>query len=420
MPHSRPPEGPSGSVPPVYLHIGTMKSGTTFIQNVLIDNKERLAAAGYLFPGATWQAQIRAAQDVALLRSKDPVFRAEAKGAWRSLVRQMLDHRGVASIVSMEFLAYAGPRRARAATSSLEPAETHVILTVRDATRTIPGQWQTSVKAMDTTSWHDFQAGVRKAAGVQARLGRLGNPTAAGFRSIHDISRMLDAWGRSIPGERLHVVTVPSSRADPTLLWERFAAAVGLDPGLGSSVSPANESLGYASTELFRRVNILLGDVPLHEHAAIVKRHLGEQILAPRSHEEAKPRLDPSTFEFALGWNARTREAVTRAGAHVVGDLDDLPTVPTQSNAGTVDGTQSPPTDDELMAAAQPAIEGMRRLIERQRRRAARLGRDADLPLLQDRNPGRTGDAHDQVSSAVAQIAALSRSSIELRRRIRE
>lgn len=400
---------------PVFLHVGTMKSGTTFLQDVLIRNQEELASAGYLFPGETWKAQIRAAQDIAVRKVKDPVFRAEARGAWRSLVRQMHDHRGVASIVSMEFLAYAGRRRARAATRSLAPAETHVILTVRDATRTIPGQWQTAVKAMGTTTWHDYQAGVRKAADLQARLGRLGNPAAAGFRRIHDVSRVLDAWGRSVPGDRLHVVTVPASRTDPALLWKRFAEVVGLDPELGASASPSNESLGYASTELFRRVNLALADVPLHDHVATVKQRLGEQILAQRSQEEARPRLDQETFEFALAWNARTREALARSGAHVVGDLDDLPTSPT----GSRDDEQRPPTDDELLEAARTAIDGMRRLVERQQRRAAELGRDADVPHLERTDPGRPEDAADPVASAVDQVAALSRASIELRRRIR-
>jgi hypothetical protein len=419
MPHFRAPEGPSRSVPPVFLHIGTMKSGTTFLQHVLIENKEQLASAGYLFPGDTWKAQARAARDLTHFTRGDPVFRAEAEGAWRSLAGQMLNHRGAASIVSMEFLAYAGPRRARAATTSLEPAETHVILTVRDAARTIPGQWQTTVKARGTAGWDDYQARVRKAGSLRARLGRLSDPTAAAFRSIHDVARVLDAWGRSVPSDRLHVVTVPSGRTDPTLLWERFATVVGLDPDLGSSASPANESLGYASTELFRRVNLALTDVPLHEHVAIVKQQLGDRILARRSQEEAKPRLDRATYEFALEWNARTREAVARAGAHVVGDLDDLPTSPTEDNSDAVDDTQRPPTDDELLEAAQTAIDGMHRLVERQKRRAAGHGRAPDLSPSEDEAPGRTVDAPDPVSAAVARIAALSRTSMDLRRRIR-
>ena len=150
-----------------------------------------------------------------------------------------------------------------------------------------------------------------------------------------------------------------------------------------------------------------------------MKHHLGDRILAQRSQEEAKPRLDQATFEFALGWNARTREAVARAGAHVVGDLDDLPTSPTEDHPVAVDDTQPPPTDDELLEAAQTAIDGMRRLIERQKRRAAKLDLDADVSQLEHRAPGRPADAVDPVSSAVAQISALSRSSIELRRRIR-
>ena len=49
------------SSPVVFLHIGAMKTGTTYLQQVLIQNKEALADHGYLFPGARWgdQAQER-------------------------------------------------------------------------------------------------------------------------------------------------------------------------------------------------------------------------------------------------------------------------------------------------------------------------------------------------------------------------
>ena len=37
--------------PVVFLHIGAMKTGTTFLQNLMHENKANLAEAGYLLPG---------------------------------------------------------------------------------------------------------------------------------------------------------------------------------------------------------------------------------------------------------------------------------------------------------------------------------------------------------------------------------
>ena len=101
--------------PVVFLHIGAMKTGTTFLQNLMHKNKEHLAAAGYLLPGNRWVHQVRAVRDVLGGGLRYPAPAPDAAGEWAALVRQMLEHRGRASILSMEFLSLANPVRARRA-----------------------------------------------------------------------------------------------------------------------------------------------------------------------------------------------------------------------------------------------------------------------------------------------------------------
>ena len=48
----------------VVLHIGSMKSGTSFIQNVLGNNREALAEHGITFAGERWRDQVTAVQDL--------------------------------------------------------------------------------------------------------------------------------------------------------------------------------------------------------------------------------------------------------------------------------------------------------------------------------------------------------------------
>ena len=48
----------------VVLHIGSMKSGTSFIQNVLGNNREALAQHGISFAGERWRDQVSAVQDL--------------------------------------------------------------------------------------------------------------------------------------------------------------------------------------------------------------------------------------------------------------------------------------------------------------------------------------------------------------------
>ena len=42
----------------VILHIGLMKSGTTFLQGRLDANRQSLQEQGILFPGPGWQDQV--------------------------------------------------------------------------------------------------------------------------------------------------------------------------------------------------------------------------------------------------------------------------------------------------------------------------------------------------------------------------
>ena len=54
----------------IFLHIGAMKTGTTYIQTVLSENRERLIEEGVLFPGERWRSQVRAVEDVLRLSKK--------------------------------------------------------------------------------------------------------------------------------------------------------------------------------------------------------------------------------------------------------------------------------------------------------------------------------------------------------------
>jgi hypothetical protein len=403
----------------VYLHIGAMKTGTTFIQKVLVDNEPQLAGAGYLFPGETWVDQVRAAQDVADAVPNDPVIREGTRGAWQSLATRMLEHDGAGSIVSMEFLSHAGPEGARAAVTSLHPADVHVVLTVRDASSTIPAQWQTAVRNGNTVPWPDFRRRVRRAGGLRARRVPGADRVAVLYRRTQDTERILGAWGPQVPASRLHVVTVPPSGGDPTLLWRRFAGVIGIDPGLGELTERANESLGYASTELMRRVNVALGPVLPSQYNPTLREHLAMRILSARSSKEGRPLLDGRTYDFALRWNQRARDAIVSTGAQLAGDLDDLPVDATARRDKLVDDQAPEPSPSELLAAAEDALAGMTKLIDRRARRASKRGIGTDdLDLRLDRGLVGAGSA-DPVAAAVERVTESCRVAIELRRRLR-
>ncbi|MCQ0016230.1 hypothetical protein [Actinomadura madurae] len=116
--------------PAIFLHVGAAKSGTTFLQNVLWHNRERLREHGVLYPGGDPAAHVRAAFDLRrtfFREASDPATR----GAWRELVDEAAAWGGTV-IVSQELFAPARPKWVRQAMDDLDFADVHVVFTVRD------------------------------------------------------------------------------------------------------------------------------------------------------------------------------------------------------------------------------------------------------------------------------------------------
>lgn len=396
------------SRPIVYLHIGAMKTGTTYLQNLMLANRDRLDAAGHHFAGATWARQVRAVQDLLGLDQHDPHIAAQSAGAWDALVAELLEPREGSSVVSMEFLSFARRRAVARVGRDLAGAELHVVLTARDVTAAIPAQWQTSVTSGATHTWSEFQTAVQRSTGPLWPVRALrGDSGVREFRRTQDIGHMVRTWGAIVPPERLHVVLVPARRSDDDELWRRFCTAIGADPALAvATTTTTNPSLGHASTELVRRLNVALDGTLPWDYAHTVKEPLGSKVLAARRHDEQRARLEVATVAFAGAWNDRTRAALVRAGVAVVGDLDvDLPAEPTVLAGGSPE-----PAEDDVVAAAEHLHQGLLTLVDRRRRRLARAS------VVVPRAATPTTTAGGPVS--VDELAVLTREAMRLRREL--
>jgi len=407
------------TVPPlVYLHIGAMKTGTSFLQHLMAANKDGLRAAGYLFPGSRWRDQDLGARDILNMARGNATIHALCEGKWDELTSEMLAFEGRASILSMEFLSFANAAKAARVVDSLAGAEVHVVLTVRDAVRVVAAQWQTHCRNGGTASWPAFTRGVR----WRVRFGRLfRGESARTFVMAQGIPRMLYAWGRLVPPERFHVVTVPPPGSDPMLLWDRFAQVVGVDPAVCSQgTDHLNASLGQASADLMRRINGSLGKLPSHEYAATLKVELATRILTTRADVEAPAALDRTTRALALKWNRRVRKAIESSRAHVVGDLADLPVVPDGTTAAR---SQVDPSEDDLLAAAETARDGLVNLVLKRSKLVGKSGRTGHLPPVPQvdlsqlpTKRDRWRASRDPVDAAVTELSALAHIAIDLHR----
>ena len=127
------------------LHIGAMKSGTSFIQNVLSAHKDSLAADhDVLWPGKRWRQQVSAVQD--LIERGGPGQEPMADdGPWNRIAAEVNDWSGDA-IISMEFIGPREGRKIHQILDSFPDTDVQVVMTARDLARSIPAMWQESVQ----------------------------------------------------------------------------------------------------------------------------------------------------------------------------------------------------------------------------------------------------------------------------------
>jgi hypothetical protein len=159
---------------------------------------------------------------------------------------------------------------------------------------------------------------------------------------------VLQRWSADPRVARLTVVTLPPPDAPREELWRRFCTAAQV-PAEAAELGGLHEnpSLGYASCDFLRRLNVHLADVKPRRYR-LAMRPLTRHALAPLRESEARPELDRRGSELALRLNDRIRDAITSGGYALVGTPDDLPV---SAPSGAPVKSPVPPEDQVRRAA---------------------------------------------------------------------
>lgn len=341
----------------VYLHVGSPKTGTTFLQEVLWSQKELAKEQGLLLPLEAFFDHYLATLAVRDIEPQ-PQDVERAAGVWGRIVEASHEWDGDV-LVSHELFAPATAEQAERAIAAFGPdAEVHLVLTVRDLVRQIPAEWQEHVKHRSTSDFDAFVADLRRE-----------DPTTW-FWQVQDFRDVLRRWGSTIPASRVHVVSVPPAGQPSSLLWERFAGLLGLDPSTFTTTGlRANTSLGYEQAELLRRVNAELGDrLPLPgPYAPDVKSMFAERVLPQQP--GTKLALAGDGLDYAVKRSEQLAQQIAGLGVDVVGGLDEL--VPDRAALGDPAPLETP-GDDVLLAESLTALTGVLEEYSTLRRRANR------------------------------------------------
>lgn len=325
-----------------FVHIGTPKSGTTYLQSRWWHHAAALADRGLLLPGGSADVQFQAA---AVVRGNEAVLATmgpRQRAAWDRLLEESAGWHGDV-LISQEQLVETSAERAASAVAALQEVarEVHVVVTVRDLVRQLPSAWQQRVKHGSDTTLRRFCQRVMK------------DDPDFNFWWHQDVPRILERWGAPLPSAQVHVVPLPPPGAAPDLLWERVSALLGAPtadlPPLG--VQP-NDSLAPGEVELLRRVNALF---PRAHHDIATSRRI-KGFLGPHLPTSAatptRLSLPPDVHAWAFARGNRMVDELEAGGWDVVGDLGDLRPDPAPGDG--VDPDTVP--GDEVAAVAVEVI----------------------------------------------------------------
>lgn len=363
----------------VFLHVGTPKTGTTYLQSRLWANQRTLAEHGLLLPLGGVRDHFYLSTVARQAKRAIAAMPHAGHTAWPRLVEQLRAWQADV-LISHELFAATPLPQVRWVVDELAARcdEVHVVVTARDFARQVPAEWQQSVKHGRTHGFDEYcetlQAEDPDRPGVADR-----HRGSTLFWQVQNLPRLLADWSAVLPAGRVHLVTVPHRQALTEVLFDRFAAVLGIAPtALDQTVTMPNESLGIDEIETLRRVNVFIPPaMPRPRVQLLVKQVLAEGVLAPRP--DMRRFIAPAHLhDWMVARGLAMVEQLRPQSFAVAGDLDDLVPDPQPS-----DGPVCVEVDDEAVArVAVGAIAALlfdrdnlatQRLIADQHRLAAEL-----------------------------------------------
>lgn len=291
------------------VHVGQMKSGTTFVQNTLAQNRERLLAAHILYPGM----KINQQHACYGLCGKD-IYWVRDPSRWQSLARDLLDDiyaYGGDVIISSEALSCMDESGIERFVEKMGGID-QVIITVRNLPSTILSAWQQAIKRGGEESLMSFLDRLEKTRGSRDGLWRnysFGN-TAKRWSLHGDVALIVV---ESFPREKLAEV----------VLMAAGGHGVEMAPG-DLTAEERNVSLNWEDVELLRRMNAFSNEMPDQEREDY-RGFLLKTLLFPAAQAKAGARIQfpADLLEMARGW-ARDEIDLIPASTQIRGEIDLL------------------------------------------------------------------------------------------------
>jgi hypothetical protein len=291
----------------VYLHVGPVKTGSSYLQSIMWNSRDALREQGILLPITHPNEFFLAANDV-----QDGQFTLVetpgSEGAWARVAVRATSWPGRV-LITCELLGFSEQDHVQRIANSLAPATLHLIVMARCRADVLPSIYQEKIKMVDPDqSWEDFLRAYRASHGAWR----------------HSPGAILGRWLPHVDRQRMHVITVPQHRADSFLL-HRFTQILGIDDSrLVTASALANASLDVIDVELLRMVTArTAGQLDRRAQRGLINDRLLP--VLQRLDRPRRPFRLPASFQLLMTEAAaRDIEAISATGCHVHGDLDEL------------------------------------------------------------------------------------------------
>ncbi|WP_134764545.1 hypothetical protein [Nocardioides sp. 1609] len=309
----------------LFLHIGLPKSGSTFLQSLLGENRGLLREHGFTYPYVRQEGMFHAALEMAGNPDQWGVGRDRVEGTFDHLVRRGR-RLGGDVVLSHEIFSAANGTQAKAILDRVPDYEVHLVITVRNLAQTLTAQWQERVKNGHDQSFASFADDILD--GVPEEM----DDDMVGFWRGQNLLWVIKRWKRFLPPERIHLVVTPPGGTGPDVLWRRFCSAIGIPSDLVDVASTPrhNESLGVAQIAVMRHVLAGLEEIGETEddrleqpwYAVVAKRWFAQTVLSTA--RSGKPQAPAAVGDRLVDVTRHWIEVVERVGYPVHGDLAEL------------------------------------------------------------------------------------------------
>lgn len=299
------------------LHVGQMKSGTTFIQNILRKNRKPLEESGWLYPGKRFNHQHETygicGGDIFWVNER---MRENNDEIGKKLIDECKDGlKNKNVLISSEALSSLDSSGIERFVSTFgNPDE--VILTVRDLYRVFPSAWQQDLKGGHSRSLEEF-----------FELLKTQRKDKSGFWKTYSYGDVVKKWAKICP---VKVIIVPGmSNNKGGALWESFSSTVGLPTNLDVNIdsSQLNLSLNIETANFVRSlIKIINQDKRFSGHKSkILKGYFDEMVFPCAGQNRGEKILPPISYKAEMkDWNIKEYNVMKRFASEIVGNEKDL------------------------------------------------------------------------------------------------